>query len=108
MALKYTIRTNRVARDLISFDELTPKEQKDFTYIKDEDERYSTRFARYRGVVYDIWEFSPLAHNKPADTFGGWDGYKGDSYFSGVLMRWAKDDAGKTDLERVVMGRYYS
>lgn len=107
----YKVRTNNQARDLISFHDLTTKEQADFDYIEGEDQ-YSLRLVRYKGCVYDTSEFSRLGETQMAtheapDVFAPWDGYQGDSFFSGVVLRWAKDDAGRPDFERVVMGTYY-
>lgn len=36
----------------------------------------------------------------------GWDGYVSDSYFSGMVVRFARDDRGHIDGERVTVGSY--
>lgn len=114
------IRTNNVPRDVINAWELTPAERAEFDYLDWEaidDGRDSCDFVRYRGQLYDLSEFSriippgserchPMECAEPA--FQGWDGYASDSYFSGILIRWARDDNGKPDFERVIVGLYTS
>ena len=91
------IATNNKPRPLLHWDELTPKEQKEFDYIKP---NVGFQFVRYRGHAYDIYDMMAVRKETlPADSFlQGWDGYQGDSYFSGVLMRWVGD--------QVVMATY--
>ena len=66
--------------------DLTEKERKDFDWEKDID---STNFIRYRNRVYSVNEFMRFDYNKgkvPTE-FSGWDGYLGDSYFSGIVIK---------------------
>jgi hypothetical protein len=101
-----TIRTNNVPRLLLDWNQLTEKEQKDFDYLTD-DERIERDFIRYRGVAYDLDEFSrcPDSSNpSPAAlAFSNWDAYQSDSYFSGVLFRYTE-----YDRDRVIMATYFS
>jgi len=39
---------------------------------------------------------------------GDWDGYHGDSWFSGTLIKYAPDGCGGIDPERVICARYFS
>lgn len=89
---KVTIVTNGVPRDIVYGFELTEKERKEFDYL-DNDEILETEFFRYKGQVYELGDFciSPIK---------GWDGYKGESYFSGILVKFVPN-------ERVIVGSYY-
>ena len=108
-----TIRTNNVPREVLNRWELTPEESAEFDYLGDDE----GSFFRYRGDVYDLGEFSriiapgaeslhPMECAEPASQ--GWDGYVSDSFFSGMLVRWARDENGRVDAERVIVGLYCS
>ena len=113
------IRTNNVPRDVIQAYELTPEERAEFDYLDwpaIDDGRDSAEFFRYRGELYDLSQFSRVipagsarCHPMECDApeFSGWDGYQSDSYFSGTLIRWARDN-GRIDCERVIVGLYTS
>jgi hypothetical protein len=114
------IRTNNIPRDVINAWELTPAERAEFDYLDwaaIDDGRDSADFFRYRGQLYDLGEFSriippgsELRHPMECaeSAFQGWDGYLSDSYFSSLLVRWARDENGRIDSERVVVGLYTS
>ena len=114
------IRTNNVPRDVINAWELTPAERAEFDYLDWEaidDGRDSRDFFRYRGQLYDINEFSHIIppgsarlHPTECDSrsFIGWDGYLSDSFFSGLLIRWERDERGNIDGERVIVALYTS
>ena len=92
-----TIRTNNAPRLLLDRNQLTAKELCDFDYLLGYGSCY---FFRYKGNVYDLGE----AMRTPDETgFKDWDGYYGDSYFSGVLVRMDPDDN-----DRVIVGRYFA
>jgi len=57
----------------------------------------SGAFFQYRGVWYSLEDFS-----RAPESLSGWDGYHGDSYFSGVVIRLTDDG------ESVVCGTYLS
>lgn len=92
----FTVVTNNRPRLLLTWDELTPKEQREFDYLEGE-ARYDTDFVRYRGWVYDLGEFERSGESLPA-----WEGVQANSYFSGILVRYCEGDR-----DRVVMGRWY-
>lgn len=92
-----TIKTNNVPRPVIYGYELTEKERREFDYIPDDDID-SHSFIRYKGWVYDLGEFMRVDEDS---ALAGWHGYSSDSYFSGVVMKYA-DKSG----EAVIMGRY--
>jgi len=114
------IRTNNVPRDVINAWELTPTERAEFDYLDwqaIDNGNDSRDFFRYRGQLYDLSEFSRIippgsARMHPTEcdsrSFIGWDGYLSDSYFSGLLIRWARDDSGEPNFERVIVGLWTS
>lgn len=97
------IITNNVPRDVLFGYDLTDNERASFNYY-DADEIGAQEFFRYRGEVYDLGEFMPAdlapfpvaSYNSPLSD---WDGYLGDSFFSGVVVKYAED------CERVIVGR---
>lgn len=112
---KLTIHTNNVPRDVIHAWELTPEERAEFDYLsweaieRGEDSR---EFVRYKGQLLDLGDFvatapGPWNYGLP-EAFGRWDGYASDTYFSALLIRYARDECGRPDWERVVIGWYCS
>ena len=95
-----TVITNNTPRATIGWHDLTKKEQKDFNYLKTNDEKLDAIFIRYRDNVYNLSEFMKVHNIK---TLKGWDGYVSDSYFSGVVLKFVEDGN-----DYVIMGRYYS
>ncbi len=89
---KLTIITNNVPRPIIYGWEI-PEVRGEFDWLDDQ-EFYAAEFFRYKGRVYSLDEFTL------SNAFPGFDGYVGDSFFSGVLVRVV--DNG----ESVVVGRY--
>ncbi len=114
------VRTNNIPRDVINAWELSAEERAEFDYLDwpaIDDGRDSRDFFRYRGQLYDLGDFlriippgSERRHPTECDSrqFQGWDGYQSDSYFSGLLIRWARDERGEPDFERVIVGLYTS
>lgn len=106
-----TIVTNNVPRFTLDAHELTPEERAQFDYLdwdaleRGEDSR---TFVRYRGDILDLQEFSAdwgiTRGTGLPEEFNGWHGYMSDSFFSGLLVRYADDAYG----EAVVMGRFFS
>lgn len=99
------ITTNHVPRDLVYGFELSPEERQEFDYYEG-DELESHAFIRYRGEVYDPAEFMPVPRGTCApdgiERLQAWDGYRSDSFFSGVVLRYVDD------YERVIVGTYCS
>lgn len=92
------IRTNRQWRDFVyraDVPESVLKNQFDWTSEED-------GFFRYIGIWYHISEFERLPSCDPTSAFHGWGGYKGDSYFSGILIKLSSDG------ERFQVGTYTS
>lgn len=105
------VTTNNVPRDVIDAWQLTESERVKFDYLDwaaiDEGSD-SVSFFRYKGELYDLSEFeaAPVdAGSDDEDPMGwlrGWHGYQSDSFFSGMVIRWADDR-----FETVVVGTYY-
>jgi hypothetical protein len=97
-----TVRTNHVPRDVIDAHELSAAERKQFDYIDwpaIDAGSDSASFIRYRGELHDLGEFE-VWDNPMSPTRMGWDGYRSDSFFSGLVVRYVED------CERVVVGLY--
>ena len=109
-----TIVTNNIPRDIIAAHELTTQERQQFDYLDWEaidDGVCDAQFFRYRGELYALDQFCrvispdaqrchPMECAEPA--FQGWDGYLSDSFFSGMLVKYADD------FERIVIATYTS
>lgn len=98
------ITTNNQTRHLISFNELTEKEQKQFADYIPEDEnggRDTWRLFRYRGQVYDCHEFDSPRMLPDDHPFHAWNAYQSGSHFSAIVIRYIED-------EYVIVGRAVS
>lgn len=116
------IITNHVPRDVVSASEMSDELRAEFGIgpgshdeMTDDDCR---TFVRYRGDWYEIGDYvttspGPWNHGLP-DVFRNWDGYASDSFFSGTVIRYAREDGtnvdgdARVDYERVIIGRYYA
>ena len=105
-----TIRTNGHVRELRAYHELPDAARAEWfdhymgTLDETADEHYMPRFFRYRGAWYDVND--GFDHVTSA-TFAGWDGAQSDSVFSGTVIRYANDGAGRVDYGAVIVGRYW-
>lgn len=98
-----TIITNHVPRFVVDACELTQKERAGFEYIDwpaIDAGSESASFLRYRGEIIDLGE---VISCPPGDDFKGWHGYRADSFFSGIVVRF-----DQPDCETAIVGRYYS
>ena len=82
---------------MISGYQLTDKEKRDYDYMEDID---SADFFRYCKRLYAIDDFMSLDAKGAMSMNGYWHGYKGDSYFSGILVHICGDS------DRVIVGTY--
>ncbi len=105
-----TIKTNNQPREIIDAYQLTSEEQKEFDYLdwkaieKGED---SASFFRFKGELYDLGEFMAIRNKRGwnlehPDSWFKWDGYRSDSFFSGLVVKYTEDNEG------VVVGLYLS
>lgn len=95
--------TNNVPRNIVDAYELSETERSDFDYLKwdaIEAGEDSATFFRYRGDLYDLGEFSTTSGMPEFSPLVKWDGYLSDSYFSGIVVRYAND------FEQVVVGTF--
>ena len=114
------IKTNNIPRDVINAWELTPAERSEFEYLNwvaIDDGSDSALFFRYRGELYDLNEFvriiprsnqmGPIGWMEPVEDdspLSAWDGIRTDSFFSAIVIRWYRDEFGRSEPERVVVG----
>lgn len=80
------IKTNKHYRPILTWYDLTDKEQADI--IDDYDTVQESSFFRYKGQVYDLNDFM----REPCEVDGQtWDASHGTSYFSGVVINLSND-----------------
>lgn len=102
------VRTNHHKRPILNGWQLTPKEREEFEYLDwsaIEDGNDSAQFVRAYGQVHDLGEFSrdygiTKGFGLP-DALSRWDGYRSDSSFSALVVRYVKDD---NDDDAVIVG----
>jgi hypothetical protein len=109
-----TVISNFHKREVIDAWSLSAEERKEFDYLDwkaIEEGSDSASFVRYKGDLIDLGEFMYLDPTRlqlaQEIYFTGsrkWDGYQSDSFFSGLLVSYCKED----NWETVIMGRYYS
>ena len=96
------IITNRIPRPLVCLADLPEKARADFDYMGP-DGAHEYRLVQYKGVWYDVYDSMrcpTMDSSAPHNAFSGWDGYISDSFFSGVLFKFADEDC-------VVVGQYF-
>ena len=69
------------------FCDLSYKDKQELDWIKD----YTATVFHYRGNIYSLDEFMRV-EKKSSEDFAYWDGYLGDSFFSGILIKISEDD----------------
>lgn len=99
------ITTNNNRRPVINAWELTETERKEFDYIDwkrvESGENSAGGFIRYQGTLYDLGEFQRTSEMRDFSA-SGWHGYLSDSFFSGLVVKYAND------FDDVIVGRYCS
>jgi hypothetical protein len=99
-SMSLTIKTNNVARDLISAFELDSNQysklRQEFDYME-QDEFDSAMFFQYRGQIYALADFIRTEGDLLAQ---GWQGILNESYFSGLVVKIVES------CQSVVVGRY--
>ncbi len=98
------ITTNNVPRELMYLSDFNSADQdkirKQYDWMEPEDIECNYGFFKYRGCFYHLQDFMRVDDDSTGDLVG-WDGYVGDSYFSGTVMQFAED------CEHVIVGRYH-
>jgi hypothetical protein len=79
------IITNNQYRPILNWHELTEAEQKELDMYEDVQE---SSFFRYRKWTYDLCDFWRTDSNDHWKD--KWDGYKTDSYFSAILVKYSE------------------
>ena len=99
------IRTNNVPRELLYLCDFSASDQdkirKQYDWMEPDDLECNYGFFKYHGCFYHLQDFLRVENEATGDLVG-WDGYAGDSYFSGTLIRFADNDC-----DRVIVGRYF-
>ena len=107
------IITNNHARPLLYFFQL-PEKWQEFArkeYDWDKELEDNSQFFIYKNWLHHLSNFERIgiSDNHP---FKNWDGYMGDSYFSGVLIRYTRDEHGYIENndgdQLIVVASYYS
>lgn len=91
------IKSNYIPRNLLDWEELSIKEQKEFNHTDKELDTY----VRYKKQAYLLNDFMAIENNSPFDK-NKWHGYYSDSFFSGVLIKLSDDN------ESAILATYYS
>lgn len=95
-----TIITNNQSRDLLSWYDLTTQEKEYYLSLMEEDGLKEMDFFKYKGDIYLLSDFMIIDCNSPlSDT--GWEGYSSDSFFSGIVIKYAE-----YDNDKIIIGRY--
>lgn len=87
------IKTNHNYRPILYWHDLTDAEQDEhrdaYNGVQD------STFFRYRNWLYDLNEFlrvNDALNGRGRDhSLYGWDGYKNDSFFSSILVKYGED-----------------
>jgi hypothetical protein len=96
-----TIKTNHQWRDLVyRHDVPADVLASDFDYQNPEET--IDGFFCYRGHWYHLDQFMPINSGTLGSPFAGWNGYAGDSFFSGVVIKLSSDG------EQIKIGTYFS
>jgi len=95
------IISNYHERPIICGSELTEKEREWWLDLLEPDDLDYCSFFRYKHQVYFLGDFMRFEHY-PDNSFDGWDGYSGDSFFSGTVVKYSDD------CEGVIVGWYMS
>ena len=111
MALK--IRTNYHYYPLLYYYELSPKYQaiakRDYDW--DDGLEENAQLFIYRGQLYHLEDFMrfdyPAGSGKP-EEFADWEAYSNDSFFSGIVIRYAKDEYGYQTYDALQVATFYS
>ena len=90
--------TNNQYRPIYNFYELSNKMQSIVSNNYDYTDYTALSYFIYKGDVYSLDEFMRVGKNSP---FPNWNGYKSDSFFSGLVIKISKCGEG------VIVGYYY-
>ena len=106
MTNKLTIISNYHRRDILYWHELTDQERTEFNWIEEKETDEHT-FFRFKGECYCLADFMRIEHHNDSH-FSSWDGYAGDSFFSGTLVKYPIEEWGDIDTDHIIAGWYLS
>ena len=89
------IITNNQPRPILYSWNLSAKELAEFDYMDDEEKEFA-QFFRYKGNVYDLGVFLAVGNSVMFGELSQWHGYQNDSYFSGLVVKYADDHESVT------------
>lgn len=94
-----TVVTDNKWKEIIYFEDLPKRWQREYDWAGE-----GSMFFKFRNYYYALGNFMAFrpAITDKRDPMYGWDGYAGDSYFSGMLVKF--DNSG----EAVKVATYYS
>jgi len=70
-------------------------------WVDETDENAIEEYITYRGEVYWLSEFMRTSFPNAPEWIREWDGYMGDSFFSGIVVRygnWESDRDGQLQV----------
>ena len=99
------IKTNNQLRELKFLGDFNSIDQAkiraQYDWMDPDDLEFNYGFFKYRGCFYHLSDFM-CTSSEATGELDGWEGYAGDSYFSGTVMKFAENDC-----DNVIVGRYY-
>lgn len=95
-----TIKTNNQARPLLTYDELTAKQQVEVGELELEQVERWKGFV-FKGIVYSLDDFTILS-DCSEEKAAGWDGAMAQSAFHAVLVK-----LDMSDLDSVIVGQVF-
>lgn len=95
------IKTNNVPRPLLSYYELTEKQQAELGELE-MDQVDSWKGFVFKGMTFSLDEFLILSEGSEEKKLG-WDAAMGTSYFHAILVKLCE-----SDLDSVVVGQVFS
>lgn len=78
------IKSNGRYREILYWNDLTPEEQTEYTYYKNDQEDFSG--FRYKGQVYELADFIRTTEGEHLNN-SGWHGIHGITLFSALLVK---------------------
>lgn len=92
--------TNNVPRPIVDAYELSPKEREEFDYLDwpaIDEGADSASFFRYKGELHDLGEFTAdygiTKGSGLPEHLSNWHGYRSDSAFSALVVRYVDDES---------------
>lgn len=101
-----TIKTNGRRRPLLEWHELTNAERSEFDYLQGNDiAALAAKFFRFKDEVYHLGDMVSV----PAEWHRqGWRYYHNHTAWSGIVVKYARNEWLDIDTDAVVVGTYIS